>query len=168
MPDKLLRMLFVLALACAATTVPACIFFPNPDRDSRCKEFRTYLNYETARADIEEAGEPIDRYYESYMCSTLYNNIAIPQIDHFLSRPQESVTVIKRNIPRVRTDKEILIASHIILSIHKSGAVNVSCDKELLASWEAVLVRMRPSWLADKAWSFHQATLAAPGLPCGQ
>lgn len=148
-------------------TVPACIFYPNPDRDRRCKEFQSYLNYATARADIEAAGEPIDRYYEAYMCSTLYNNIAIPRVDHFLSRPQETVAVLKRKIPLVRSDKEILIVSRVLLNIHEAGAVNVTCDKELLDSWKAVLVRMRPSWLADSSWSFYQATLATPGPPCG-
>jgi len=101
------------------------------------------------------------------MCVALYDHHMPPRIDHFLAKPQETVAVIKRKIPLVRTDKEILIISRILLNIHESGAVNVTCDKELLASWKAVLVRMRSSWLADKAWSFHQAALAAPGPPCG-
>ncbi|GFK94000.1 hypothetical protein NNJEOMEG_01838 [Fundidesulfovibrio magnetotacticus] len=102
------------------------------------------------------------------MCGTLYDHHAPPSLEYFLSKPQETVEVLKWKIPQVRDDKEILIVSRVLWDIHKSGGVNVSCDKELLDSWHAVLVRMRSSWLADKSWSCYQATLAAPGPPCGQ
>jgi len=148
-------------------TGSACIFYPNPDRDKRCKEFQSYLNYATAKGHLEAEGAPIDRYYEAYMCVAVYAH-HLPPVSYFFTRPQETVAVLKRKIPIARTDMEILIISRILQNIQKAGSINVTCDKELLESWKTVIDKMRPSDLANAAWSFYQTTLAAPGPPCGQ
>ncbi len=127
--------------------------------DPKCREWNGEKGIMPSKSDFMKTNPDIDTYYEYFMCINLsYQHAAIlVGIDYFLNNPNKFTHIVVGKMLSSRSDKETLLISHILLSIHESNPHMISNNDALLSAWAKAISKMGHNWTRQRSTEYYTA-----------
>ncbi|MFP5238590.1 MAG: hypothetical protein ACLGQW_02050 [Acidobacteriota bacterium] len=127
--------------------------------DPKCREWNGENGIMPSKSEFMQTNPDMNSYYEYFMCINLsYQHAAIlVGIDFFLNNPGEFTRIAAGKMLASRSDKEMLLISHILLRIHEFKLYEIAGNEALMTTWATAIDKMDHNWTRQRSTEYYTA-----------